>query len=702
MRPLLILIALGPTIPLAAQVVPTDVPHFFLGPSDPGRCREGDFYYNSAQHVYKYCGAASQISNIGSNSGSTIPITSSALKGDGLGNAAAVTGAGSDCVHVDGTSAGCPGGGASIPNTTNILGGDNAGNAVASNIAVNADGSDNVGKAITWAAAYAPTYNSGGTTTCDFSQSNVCVVVMASGNTTLANSNPHGSGPYKIIWIQDTTCRTVTFPGSVSGGVQPDCGSGAVSIQDFVYYSSTYYGTSSAVPNSAWHGFSCPEASAPTGVVGYDIFYCDSSAHRFKGIDNNGSSFQYVHSGGDVNTSDQVTVTHLAAPQPISQGGTNGTDAADNGGIVYSNASQYKILAHVTTAGLALLSGNAAAPTWSVGPPAQKFFGTATPGSVPGNLPGDFYSDTTNHHDYWCNATAGTSAPACTSVTTGGWTLLDGNGSGTNYQTLNTAGPAGAQPAATGATQRTAATFAYPLKIDNSNPNIVSVVGACDPRSYLCFADEFMGGLFTASTFISSLNWVGNGNIGEAPRIDGSPASGTYGDVKIFSSDTTNTNTCMYVLEASNAGWNINMGGTTFDVLIRGYISSTTGISAFFGFMADPGSKGCGEAGSENTLGIGYDTNQGDTNWMCIARGASTSTRTSIGVAANTSPHTFRIRSTTGGTILCSVDGGSETTVSTNVPTAAEMEPFFSIYNRASAATQLDADFIQGWIAVSR
>ena len=55
----------------------------------------------------------------------------------------------------------------------------------------------------------------------------------------------------------------------------------------------------------------------------------------------------------------------------------------------------------------------------------QKFFGTAAPGSVSGNLPGDFFSDTTNHNVYQCNAASGTSAPACTSVTAGGWTLLN-------------------------------------------------------------------------------------------------------------------------------------------------------------------------------------------------------------------------------------------------------------------------------------
>jgi hypothetical protein len=78
----------------------------------------------------------------------------------------------------------------------------------------------------------------------------------------------------------------------------------------------------------------------------------------------------------------------------------------------------------------------------------QKFFGTAAPGSVAGNLPGDLFSDTTNHHEYICNAVAGTVAPACTTVSSGGWQQVDGftgilpesqGGTGAN----NTTGAAG-------------------------------------------------------------------------------------------------------------------------------------------------------------------------------------------------------------------------------------------------------------------
>lgn len=64
-----------------------------------------------------------------------------------------------------------------------------------------------------------------------------------------------------------------------------------------------------------------------------------------------------------------VGVPTWAAQLSLTLGGTNASLTADNGAIVYSTASALALLAHTTTAGLALLSGNNAAPTWSTSPP---------------------------------------------------------------------------------------------------------------------------------------------------------------------------------------------------------------------------------------------------------------------------------------------------------------------------------------------
>lgn len=67
------------------------------------------------------------------------------------------------------------------------------------------------------------------------------------------------------------------------------------------------------------------ESTAPAGIVSSDLLYGDSTAHRLKMINNNGTAAQLVASGADINTSDQVTVTHLSAALPVNQGGTGST-----------------------------------------------------------------------------------------------------------------------------------------------------------------------------------------------------------------------------------------------------------------------------------------------------------------------------------------------------------------------------------------
>lgn len=62
-----------------------------------------------------------------------------------------------------------------------------------------------------------------------------------------------------------------------------------------------------------------------------------------------------------------ATNNQINTPEPFSlgSGGTGHALTADNGGIVWSDASGFQILAHTTTANQLLLSGNAATPSWS-------------------------------------------------------------------------------------------------------------------------------------------------------------------------------------------------------------------------------------------------------------------------------------------------------------------------------------------------
>ena len=75
-----------------------------------------------------------------------------------------------------------------------------------------------------------------------------------------------------------------------------------------------------------------------------------------------------------------------------------------------------------------------------------------------------------------------------------------------------------------------------------------------------------------------------------------------------------------------------------------------------------------GSGSSLNCAGIAFSTPAGDTNFMCVAAGTSSQTRTSIGVAPdNTAIHYFKVVLTGGTNVVCTVDSTS-VTVSTNVP----------------------------------
>lgn len=91
--------------------------------------------------------------------------------------------------------------------------------------------------------------------------------------------------------------------------------------------------------NLTWSGvsFACTEGTAPSGISGEDILYCDPTAHRFKMTNNAGSGVQVVASGADISTSDTVTSTHLSSALPVAQGGTG--NSGSGGNVALTNAA---------------------------------------------------------------------------------------------------------------------------------------------------------------------------------------------------------------------------------------------------------------------------------------------------------------------------------------------------------------------------
>lgn len=191
---------------------------------------------------------------------------SSILYGNGSGGFSNAT-IGSGLSFAGGTLSATGGGGCTVAGSSGDLQANNgSGGCAAANLNKNADGTTTSSKAITWASPVSPTFNSGGTTTCDWSAGNVCKVTFSGGNTTLAFSNPHGSGPYRLISILDTGGRTYTFPGAVIGGSQPQGGTDDITIQDYTFDGTNYNAATASCPTCA-PGLVLPGSSSGATTV---------------------------------------------------------------------------------------------------------------------------------------------------------------------------------------------------------------------------------------------------------------------------------------------------------------------------------------------------------------------------------------------------------------------------------------------------
>lgn len=140
-------------------------------------------------------------------------------------------------------------------------------------------------------------------------------VVSANG---VSGTSSGGTTPALTIALGAITPSSVASTGAVSGTVGTFTG-----------------GVTSGVTGGVGGTLTLPEGTAATGSATNDLIYGDSTAHRAKIINNNGTAAQLVISGVDINTSDQVTVTHLAAALPVAQGGTGQT----SGTVTFTVAS---------------------------------------------------------------------------------------------------------------------------------------------------------------------------------------------------------------------------------------------------------------------------------------------------------------------------------------------------------------------------
>lgn len=184
-----------------------------------------------------------------------------------------------------------------------------------SNMTQNAgDGSFLASKAIDWNTANSQT-NAGGTTTLDLSLSNSYIVTASAAAPTIAVSNPHGSGPWTVKLINDTTARVWAFPGTFQNACSPGAAS-TYSIQEFTFDGTNYNGkgctlSEVGVIRSAEAAILSKTTTTGNGVAGFD-----TTAHLWCGNENASSGYNCdVPAGTGVTAGDVIDYAAGGIPQ---------------------------------------------------------------------------------------------------------------------------------------------------------------------------------------------------------------------------------------------------------------------------------------------------------------------------------------------------------------------------------------------------
>ena len=220
-----------------------------------------------------------------------------------------------------------------------------------------------------------------------------------------------------------------------------------------------------------------------------------------------------------------------------------------------------------------------------------------------------------------------------------------------------------------------------------------SPVYTFDPTNWLYFFDDFqclinntngcLGWVMNSGTYAHDLTPTGTGTVYGVDKVTTGAVSGNPAQLWPGSA---NGGVDLYAVNAA-----------TGDIYIRVAFNSTTTTSHFVGMSVV---STCGSSGGEGcsaAIGIGFDTTQGDTHSMCVTRSASTSTRTSLADTVDGNFHTYHIRFANG-TIGCQIDGGTEVTQSTNVPTV-KLTPAINLNTRTAAAQVMEVDYY--WLGLS-
>jgi hypothetical protein len=190
--------------------------------------------------------------------------------------------------------------------------------------------------------------------------------------------------------------------------------------------------------------------------------------------------------------------------------------------------------------------------------------------------------------------------------------------------------------------------------------------------------DFFSGGLSAGQ--VGELNW--------GTLIGGASSwqPGEAGHPGIFRRETTTTSGTLAYLRIQAVGNGPLFAADLFDSVWIFRLNANDGDTAMrVGFGND-------SSGNPPASGIYMEKVLADTEWFAVTRTTSVQSRSAALAAVDTGWHRLRIRRVDAGAIGFTLDGGTEVTLTTNIPTVA-LNPVIQIINGAAANKTLDIDF---------
>lgn len=615
---------------------------------------------------------------------------------DGSGNLDKASGSASDCVRVDGSSGPCGtgGGGSGALATSVTFAGEttktiaNPGFQATAAACFNASGNlDVVPTNVGTSSPYAVTFNPGVAYTgkCYAWQGGASgtvtsVAVSMPAEFSVASSPVTSAGTIAVSKAAQTA--NTVYAGPTSGGAAAPAFRSLVA-GDIPSLSSVYLpltgGTLSGQLIGAASGVEFTESDTnPTCASGNFTIYADLSENKLKKCQNGTASDLDTTGGSSVNVlnnAGSTVVSAITALQFKNGSGINWTITDEGSGVASASPA-------LDTTGLLTLSGTQTAQNKTL-----DNTNTATLRDDRLTLQDDV--DVTKQLRFQLSG--------ITTATTRTVTVPDGNGtmmytttpvaaSQLPNPTVGTKGGVEAKTC-TGTDKISAiGTDGIPVcGTDQTGGGGVSIDG-----SSATWTDDFLS-LPAASVQFGELawrstNWAGTGDAGGLDAEDNHP-----GMIHVTSGATSGDHTAIATSHSALTKNMISAGAfDSYWIVKTG--SAVTNAAYFVGYshLGDMSS-------TSRNLKVKFDTAASDTTWkfQACGEGSCTTVDSGVSVTANTW-YKFRIRSTSSGTILFSVNGGSESSITTNLPDGGlttTLYPGFGAKTNTAATRRLIIDY---------